>query len=171
MKRTLFDSLSESDDTRGKHGKQFKFKYFFMYLIMAELAGANSVRKKEIYLKENRRELGLLFDEHWHVAPTKSSINRFINSLDERILSKLLNIFNFDNKNKKEFHIDGKTICGSGTNILNVFTEKTRQCVSKTEFKKGQEIAAVYNILKLGKFKPNDWVTLDAIHAQKKQLN
>jgi len=67
--------------------------------------------------------------------------------------------------------MDGKTVRGSGENLLNIFTEKTKQCVGQISFKKGQEIECVYNALKLGNFDKNTWVSLDALHAQKKLLS
>ena len=164
---TFFDILDEKRDTRSKHGKRFKFVYFLTYLICAELAGANSVRKKEAYLIEHRRAFYELFGEHWHVAPSKTTINDFINSLDESYLAELLCFFDKTSKNKS-FHTDGKNLRGSGQNILNLFTEKTRQCVGKFEFKSGGEIEAVYNVLKLGIFNSGDWVSADALHCQKK---
>jgi len=170
MQTSLFDKSNENFDSRGINGKRFQFKYFFLYLIMAELAGANSVRKKEVYLNENRRDLGLLFDKHWHKSPGRNAINVFINSLDEKKLSPLRSCFS-SGKNEKSIHMDGKTVRGSGENLLNIFTEKTKQCVGQISFKKGQEIECVYNALKLGNFDKNTWVSLDALHAQKKLLS
>ena len=166
MKNILFEQLDESFDVRSNHGKRFKFKYFFLYLIMAELAGANSARKKELYLQENRRQLGLLFDEHWHEAPKKSAINNFINSLDIEKMSYFFTCF--ASKKENTVHMDGKTIRASGANLLNLFTEKTKQCVGQFSFAKGKEIECVYNALKLGNFDSHTWVTLDALHCQKK---
>ena len=73
-------------------------------------------------------------------------------------------------KNENSIHMDGKTICGSGANLLNLFTEKTKQCVGQFSFTKGKEIECAYNALKLGNFNPNTWVSLDALHCQKKLL-
>ena len=169
MVKSLFEQIDNSFDTRSKHGKRFEFKFFLIYLIMAELAGANSARKKEVYLNVNRRQLGILFDKHWHKSPNKDCINRFINSLDEISLKPLLS--SFVSKNEKSVHIDGKTICGSGAKLLNLFTEKTKQCVGQFSFTQGKEIECAYNALKLGNFNSNTWVSLDALHCQKKLLS
>lgn len=168
MTKPLFEQIDNLFDTRSKHGKRFEFKFFLIYLIMAELAGANSVRKKEVYLNVNRRELGILFDKHWHSSPSRAAINAFINTLNKDSLKPLLSCF--VSKNENSIHIDGKTICGSGANLLNLFTEKTKQCVGQFSFAKGKEIECAYNALKLGNFNPNTWVSLDALHCQKKLL-
>lgn len=168
MNKTIFNEINESFDSRGVNGKRFQFKYFLVYLVMAELAGANSVRKKEVYLNENRRELGVLFDLHWHKSPSRAAINAFINSLNENALKILLNCF--VGKKENSVHMDGKTLRGSGANLLNLFTEKTKQCVDQFSFEKGKEIECAYNAFVLGNFDKNTWVSLDALHAQKKLL-
>ena len=45
MAKSLFDQIDNLFDTRSEYGKRFEFKFFLIYLIMAELSGANSARK------------------------------------------------------------------------------------------------------------------------------
>lgn len=165
-KPNLLTICEKVRDSRSNHGKRFEFKYFFCFLIMANLAGSKSVRQIEAYFIEHRKLFNNMFDDlFWHKAPGKSIIARFINGLVPSEIIKIRNNLQLYDRASKHFHIDGKM---SNCNILNVFCEETRQIILTEEYQKGKEIEAVFNVLINGNFNKNTWVTLDALHCQKK---
>jgi hydroxymethylglutaryl-CoA reductase len=172
MNTSIYQSITEDFAFRSKHGKQYKTKDLLIVCLIAELAGANSARKKEAYMEQNRRNFYLFLDIFWEKSPKKDTINRFINSIDVTKLQKLLNFYSSKSVTKNSFlSIDGKTVCSSGANMLNIFCQKTMQCIDKYEFSKGQEIECAYNFLMNNNLNKNTWVTLDAIHTQKKIMS
>lgn len=173
MKMLNILSKNEGYDLRGKQGMRYSSDHFLLLILMANLAGANTLRKIQLYIKNNKRKIADELDFHMAGYPCHVTIGTFLDQLD---FEKMTSIFNqtFDcseHFNTSHIALDGKTSRGIGINFLNVFCLKTKNVLGFTEFKKGQEIEAVYNVFALNKIKPDTWVTLDALHSQKKLMN
>lgn len=167
----LLDKIKENEtfDTRSNHGKRFSSKEFLLFVIMAKLSGANTNRKISNYIHENKRSVSDLLAFTWISYPKKDAVCRFLNKIKTEDLQKIINMNLFSNK--FHFAVDGKTTCSSGINTLNVFCQETLNAIGSTYFEKGKEIAAVYNLFVLNNFEPDSWITLDALHTQKKHMN
>src|SRR3984885_14851370 len=181
----FLDLLAEVPDPRRGQGQKYKLPHVFLFSILAIVTGCNSYRGIVTFIDVHRRRLNATFGLKWRRAPAHTAIRYILKGLDP---ADVETVFRRDaarlqaaraTSGQGSIALDGKTLRGSFDNfndraaaqVLSAFATDTSLVLAHVDIaEKSNEIPAAQTLLAELGLQDGAFVTLDAIHCQKKPL-
>ena len=178
----LLTMLEEIPDPRRAEGKLYKLPYVLLFSILAVVAGGNSFRAVETFIRVHRRRLNAAFGLHWKRAPAHTAIRYILQGLDPAAVEQGFRRHaaglqeTASDAAHRSIALDGKTLRRSFDNftdrkaaqVLHAFDVDAGLVLAHIEIdQKSNEIPAAQRLL--GELQLSGCIiTLDALHCQKK---
>jgi hypothetical protein len=178
----LLTMLEEIPDPRRAEGKLYKLPYVLLFSILAVVAGGNSFRAVETFIRVHRRRLNAALGLHWKRAPAHTAIRYILQGLDPAAVEQVFRRHAAglqeaaSDAAHRSIALDGKTLRRSFDNftdrkaaqVLHAFDVDAGLVLAHIESdEKSNEIPAAQRLL--GELQLSGCIiTLDAIHCQTK---
>ncbi len=172
--RTLWETLGEVPDRRGRKGRQYSLRSVLGISLAAILAGANDLRAIFRWGRRLTPEALLAFGIESGKAPCHATYHYFFAALDGDALSATLGRYALGEADAGHVAIDGKTLCGSkrdeekALHVLSAFAVDLGAVIGDlTVEPDANEITAAVTLLKSLPLE-GAVITGDAIFAQRR---
>lgn len=178
----LLDILSQIEDPRSYHGREYKLHHVLYIAILAILSKAKTYVDIHRFIKVHFEKLKQVLNLKWRQVPDVSAIRKIIVRTPVEEIERVFRIYsaelNDQNSDKiKQICFDGKTLRGSfcggqtGQRIFEAFASFGKIILAhiSLDSNKESEIPALFEFLKSLDLE-GVVVTADAMHCQKKTL-
>ena len=179
----LLDLLAEVPDPRRAQGQKYQLPYVLLFSILAIVTGCNSCRGIVTFIDVHRLRLNTAFGLKWRRAPAHTAVRYILQGLDPAAVetsfrrhAALLQAARATPE-PGSIALDGKTLRGSFDNfheraaiqVLSAFATDTALVLAHIDIsEKSNEIPAAQTLLAELGIPGGAFVTLDALHCQKK---
>jgi hypothetical protein len=180
----LLNFLSAIPDPRRAQRKEYQLGYVLLFTILAIVAGANSYRSVQTFIKVHRTRLNKTFGLKWKKPMVFSALRKILLCLQVADVEKVfrqhaanLNAEKLATTSGWGLAMDGKALRGSFdafkgkklTQLLSLFVTDTALVLAHVEIDdKTNEIPVVQKLMEDLNI-ADHIVTLDALHCQKKR--
>lgn len=179
----LLDLLAEVPDPRRAEGKLYSLPHVLLFAILAIVSGCNSYRGIVTFIDVHRRRLNAACGLRWRRAPAHTAIRYILQGLDPAAVEAAFRRHAArlqaasTTQGQGGIALDGKTLRGSfdafhdraAAQVLSAFATDTRLVLAHLDIaEKSNEIPAAQALLAELGLPAGAFVTLDALHCQKK---
>jgi hypothetical protein len=179
----LLDLLAEVPDPRRAEGKLYSLPHVLLFAILAIVSGCNSYRGIVTFIDVHRRRLNAACGLRWRRAPAHTAIRYILQGLDPAAVEAAFRRHAArlqaasTTQGQGGIALDGKTLRGSfdafhdraAAQVLSAFATDTSLVLAHLDIaEKSNEIPAAQALLAELGLPAGAFVTLDALHCQKK---
>ena len=180
---SLLEVLSQIEDPRSYHGREYKLHHILYISILAILSKAKTYVDIQRFIKVHFEKLKQIFKLKWRQVPDVSAIRKIIVRVPLEEIERVFRIYSAelaiqDSKGIKQICCDGKALRGSfcggtaGQRIFEAFAAFGQIILAHIPLTsdKESEIPALFEFLETLDLE-GVVVTADAMHCQKKTLS